>query len=101
MKYVGYKTGGAENLEIQTTDLPQLRHREILMKVYATAINRADILQVIHLLKIRLILHTPSPEIPDLAHHIHSLLRLLTCTQAYDTSMISAEMAVNGSLYSR
>ena len=52
MKYVQYKTGGAENLEIQTTDLPQLRHREILMKVYATAINRADILQVLHLLKI-------------------------------------------------
>ena len=55
----------------------------------------------------RLILHTPGPEIPDLAYHIHSLLTLLTqlltllSTQAYDTSMISAEMAVNGSLYSR
>ena len=27
--------------------------------------------------KWRLILHTPGPEIPDLAYHIHSLLRLL------------------------
>ena len=28
--------------------------------------------------KNRLILHTPGPEIPDLAYHIHSLLTLLT-----------------------
>ena len=46
MQFVKYKTGGAENLEIGTTDLPGLRNGEILMKVYATAINRADILQV-------------------------------------------------------
>lgn len=45
MKYVHYKAGGAENLEIQTIDLPTLRHGEVLMKVFATAINRADILQ--------------------------------------------------------
>ena len=48
MKYVHYKAGGAENLEIQTIDLPTLRHGEVLMKVFATAINRADILQVIY-----------------------------------------------------
>ena len=29
-------------------------------------------------LKLWLILHTPDSEIPDLAYHIHSLLRLLT-----------------------
>lgn len=46
MKYVHYKTGGPENLEIRTTDLPKLRHGEIMLKVYATAINRADLLQV-------------------------------------------------------
>ena len=46
MKYVQYKTGGSESLEIGTTELPQLRQKEVLMKVYATAINRADLLQV-------------------------------------------------------
>ena len=46
MQFVKYKTGGAENLEIGTTDLPGLRNGEILMKVYASAVNRADILQV-------------------------------------------------------
>lgn len=45
MKYVHYEKGGAENLSIRTTNTPALREREVLVKVYASAINRADTLQ--------------------------------------------------------
>ena len=46
MQYVSYKAGGADNLEIGSTEVPELRNKEILVKVYATAVNRADVLQV-------------------------------------------------------
>lgn len=45
MKYVHYEKGGPVNLSIQTTKSPSLREREVLVKVFATAINRADTLQ--------------------------------------------------------
>ncbi|KAL4232643.1 hypothetical protein ACF0H5_007332 [Mactra antiquata] len=45
MKYVHYENGGPENLSIRSTNIPTLREREVLVKVYATAINRADTLQ--------------------------------------------------------
>ena len=46
MKYVHYEKGGPENMSVQTTNIPALREREVLVKVYASAINRADTLQV-------------------------------------------------------
>ena len=46
MQFVSYKAGGADNLEIGSTEVPELRNKEILVKVYATAVNRADVLQV-------------------------------------------------------
>ncbi|XP_053397065.1 quinone oxidoreductase PIG3-like [Mercenaria mercenaria] len=45
MKYVHYEKGGAENLSVQTTNIPALREREVLVKVFATAVNRADTIQ--------------------------------------------------------
>lgn len=33
-------------MSIKTTNIPSLRSREVLVKVFATAINRADTLQV-------------------------------------------------------
>ena len=46
MQYVRYKAGGADSLEIGSTEVPELRNKEILVKAYATAVNRADVLQV-------------------------------------------------------
>ena len=46
MQYVSYKAGGVDNLKIGSTEIPELRNKEILVKVYATAVNRADVLQV-------------------------------------------------------
>lgn len=45
MKYVHYENGGPEKMSIKTTSVPKLKEREVLLKVYATAINRADTLQ--------------------------------------------------------
>lgn len=45
MKYVHYEKGGPEKMSIKTTSVPSLREREVLVKVFATAINRADTLQ--------------------------------------------------------
>jgi len=46
MKYVHYEKGSPENMSFKTTQVPALRSREVMVKVYATAINRADTLQV-------------------------------------------------------
>ncbi|XP_078322706.1 quinone oxidoreductase PIG3-like isoform X2 [Crassostrea virginica] len=45
MKAVTFEPGGPENLRIGSVAIPQLREKEVLLKVYATAINRADMLQ--------------------------------------------------------
>ena len=47
MKAVTFEPGGPENLRISSVAIPQLREKEVLLKVYATAINRADTLQVL------------------------------------------------------
>jgi tumor protein p53-inducible protein 3 len=39
------KPGGLEALEIQNVPIPVPKHNEVLIKVHATALNRADILQ--------------------------------------------------------
>ncbi|SFF32700.1 NAD(P)H-quinone oxidoreductase [Thermoflexibacter ruber] len=39
------KFGSAENLKIGNWETPQLQEYEVLVKVYATALNRADLLQ--------------------------------------------------------
>jgi NADPH:quinone reductase-like Zn-dependent oxidoreductase len=46
MRSAQFTPGGPENLTVGDVPLPQLRPREILVKVYMTAINRADTLQV-------------------------------------------------------
>lgn len=38
--------GGPENLLLQTVPKPQPKDGEVLIKVHATALNRADLLQV-------------------------------------------------------
>ncbi|XP_048769765.2 quinone oxidoreductase PIG3-like isoform X2 [Ostrea edulis] len=45
MRAVIFEAGGPENLAIGSVPIPQLREKEVLLKVYATAINRADTLQ--------------------------------------------------------
>ncbi|KAK3097504.1 hypothetical protein FSP39_010245 [Pinctada imbricata] len=45
MKAAQFSPGGPELLGIGTVPIPTLREKEILIKVYATAINRADTLQ--------------------------------------------------------
>lgn len=46
MRAVNFEPGGPENLRIGSVPVPELREKEVLLKVYATAINRADTLQV-------------------------------------------------------
>ena len=46
MKAVQFEAGGPEKLSVGERQLPELKDKEILIKVYATAINRADTLQV-------------------------------------------------------
>ncbi|XP_061176281.1 quinone oxidoreductase PIG3-like [Saccostrea echinata] len=45
MRAVTFEPGGPEKLGIASVPIPQLREKEVLLKVYATAINRADTLQ--------------------------------------------------------
>ena len=53
------------------TDFPQTTQLFGLLSVLISMCLMSDDIS-------RLILHTPGSEIPDLAYHIHSLLRLLT-----------------------
>lgn len=46
MRAVQFQTGGPEKMKIGEVPIPDLRKKEILIKVYASAINRADTLQV-------------------------------------------------------
>lgn len=46
MKAVQYEAGEADKMTVKTVPVPQLRTNEVLVKVYKTAINRADIIQV-------------------------------------------------------
>lgn len=39
------KAGGPENLQYQDVDLPKLTDGQVLIEVYATALNGADLLQ--------------------------------------------------------
>lgn len=45
MRAVTFEPSGPENLRIGLVPVPKLREKEVLLKVYATAINRADTLQ--------------------------------------------------------
>ncbi|XP_076077200.1 quinone oxidoreductase PIG3-like isoform X2 [Mytilus galloprovincialis] len=45
MRAVQFQTGGPEKMKIGEVPIPDLRKKEILIKVYASAINRADTLQ--------------------------------------------------------
>lgn len=40
--------GGPENLLLRTVPKPQPKDGEVLIKVHATALNRADLLQVLY-----------------------------------------------------
>jgi NADPH:quinone reductase-like Zn-dependent oxidoreductase len=46
MKAVVYSAGGPEGMQIGSAAVPNVQAHEILIKVYATAINRADCIQV-------------------------------------------------------
>lgn len=45
MRAVAYEPGGPEKLHIGCSKIPELKHKQVLIKVYASAINRADTLQ--------------------------------------------------------
>ena len=45
MRAVQFTPGGPENLTLEQVDIPKLRSKEVLVKVCATAVNRADTLQ--------------------------------------------------------
>ena len=49
MKAASYSPGGPENLSIAEVEMPEPGEAEVRIKVMATAINRADTLQVAHL----------------------------------------------------
>lgn len=46
------KPGGPENLRIKSVPRPQPKVGEVLVKIQATALNRADLLQVLKYLQI-------------------------------------------------
>ena len=46
MRAVQFEVGAIENMFIGTVDVPALKQKHVLVKVMATAINRADTLQV-------------------------------------------------------
>ena len=46
MKAAQFEPGGPDKLYIGDVPVPTLRDKEVLLKVYATAINRAETLQV-------------------------------------------------------
>lgn len=43
--------GGPENLQLKSVPRPQPKVGEVLVKVHATALNRADLLQVLKYLE--------------------------------------------------
>jgi tumor protein p53-inducible protein 3 len=47
MRAAQYKAGGPEKLYIGEVPVPSLREKEVLLKVHATAVNRAETLQVL------------------------------------------------------
>lgn len=46
--------GGPENLQLKSVPRPQPKVGEVLVKVHATALNRADLLQVLNHLEFSL-----------------------------------------------
>lgn len=48
------KPGGPENLRIKSVPRPQPKVGEVLVKIQATALNRADLLQVLKYLEFSL-----------------------------------------------
>lgn len=54
MRAVQFQPGSPDKMFIGEVPQPQLRESEILIKVYATAINRVDVLQVKHITKLTL-----------------------------------------------
>ena len=40
------KTGSSKSLCIEEIEIPEIKKDEVLIEVYTTAVNRADILQV-------------------------------------------------------
>ena len=46
MKAAQFEPGGPEKLYTGTVAVPELKERQILIKVFASAVNRADTLQV-------------------------------------------------------
>lgn len=50
MRAVVYEPGGPEKLHIGNIPVPELKSKHVLIKAYASAVNRADTLQVINLI---------------------------------------------------
>ena len=46
MRAAQFEVGGPELLRVGEAPMPELKPKEVLVKVFATAINRADTLQV-------------------------------------------------------
>ena len=46
MQAVLFNAGGPDGIYLGSAPIPKLQPKEILIKVYATAVNRADCLQV-------------------------------------------------------
>lgn len=45
MKGISFKPGGTENLKYEDVPFPKLQDGQVLIEVYATALNGADLLQ--------------------------------------------------------
>ena len=46
MRAVQFEVGGVEKMSLGSVPIPNLKEKHVLVKVMATAINRADTLQV-------------------------------------------------------
>ena len=53
MRAAQFEAGSADKLFIGEVPVPEIRDGELLLKVYATALNRADTLQVMSYNKLR------------------------------------------------
>ncbi len=57
MRSAQYEVGGPEKITVGQVNIPSIRNNEILIKVFASAINRADTLQVSSVMLTRMLIY--------------------------------------------